>query len=363
MMKVNDSILKIINRRSGFLFEPDKPVYDKQKEIFVPEGLIRKYGLCAGATLTGTAEEGENGMILSEVELICGLTPKKFKARKLFRDLTPINPEERFDLSKSRHSSMRVIDLFAPVGKGTRAMVVSPPKAGKTILLENFAHAINESSPKTRIIALLIDERPEEVTHFKRTVKAEVFASSSDQRIQDHVNLSELILDHIRTELECGEDIVVLVDSLTRMGRNFNASGAGTKMTMSGGVSAGALEIPRRFFGLARNIENGGSVTIIATSLVNTGSRMDQLIFEEFKGTGNCEIVLDRELADQRIYPAINILQSGTRKDEKLHEFEKYQRISKLRRQIAGMDTRSAMKTTLKMMKMYKTNDQLLSNI
>lgn len=362
MIKVDNLIFSITGRKHGVLVDPGKAFSKGQKGIFVSEKIIRNYKLCSGATIHGMAEDTEKGAQLIEIETICGQQPEKFKTRKPFKNLTAINPEERLDLSKSDYLSTRIIDLFAPIGKGTRAMIVSPPKAGKTILLEQFAHAINQTSPKTRIIALLIDERPEEVTHFKRRVKAEVFASSSDQRISDHVYLSELIMDYIRTELECGVDIVVLVDSLTRMGRNFNASGSGTRRTMSGGLSAGALEIPRRFFGLARNIENGGSVTIIATALVDTGSRMDQLIFEEFKGTGNCEIVLDRLLADQRIFPAINILKSGTRKDEKLHAFEDYRKITKLRRQIAGMDPKSAMLTLLKMMDKYQTNEKMLND-
>jgi transcription termination factor Rho len=363
MIEINNSILNIVGRKGGKLHDLSRPFQINQNQIFVPESVIRKYSLCNGVTISGIAQSREKGLSLTEVESICGFSPQQFKERKIFKNLTPINPEEKFDLSISNHKSMRIIDMFAPIGKGTRAMIVSPPKAGKTMLLEHFAHAINKTSPETRVIALLIDERPEEVTHFRRQVKAEVFASSSDQSVQEHVSLSELILDHIRTELECGRDIVVLVDSLTRMGRNFNASGAGTRRTMSGGISAGALEIPRRFFGLARNIENGGSVTIIATALVDTGSRMDQLIFEEFKGTGNCEIVLDRSLADQRIFPAINILKSGTRKDEKLHDFESYKRITKLRKQVAGLDQKTAMLTMLKMMDKYQTNEQLLKDL
>jgi len=341
MTEINNVILKIIENKGAFLVDPGDPF--SKNQTYVPANFIREFGLCAGATISGTAKTGDKGLILDQIDTVCGLSPQDFKNRIPLRKLIPISPHERLDLSKSKYRSMRIIDMFAPIGKGTRAMVVSPPKAGKTILLEQFAHAINETSPETRVIALLIDERPEEVTHFKRQVEAEVFASSSDQAIRDHVQLSELILDHIRTELECGRDIVVLVDSLTRMGRNFNAAGHGTKMTMSGGVSAGALEIPRRFFGLARNIENGGSVTIIATALVETGSRMDQLIFEEFKGTGNCEIVLDRELADRRIFPAINILRSGTRKDEQLHDAESYNEFTKIRRRIADMDKATAM--------------------
>jgi len=353
MTKVENVILRLIGNKGGFLFNPEN--LRKQDQIYVPVDLIRKNRLCEGATITGGVEKGDKGYYLKEIESICELPPQEFKNRVLIDRLTAINPEDRFDFSKSEHDSMRIIDMFAPIGKGTRAMIVSPPKAGKTMLLEQFAYAVNETSPETRVIALLIDERPEEVTHFKRQVKAEVFASTSDRSSGQHVFLTNITLAHVRTELECGRNIVVLIDSLTRMGRAFNASGHGTKMTMSGGVSAGALEIPRRFFGLARNVENGGSVTIIATALIDTGSRMDQLIFEEFKGTGNCEIVLDRELADKRIYPAINILKSGTRKDEKLHNYEDYKEFTKIRRHIAEMDTKHAMMTVLKM---FKNNDK-----
>ncbi len=347
MEKVENEILRLIGNKGGFLFNPEN--LNKQGQVYVPVDLIRKNRLCEGATITGNAEEGNKGLYLKEIESICEMPPQEFKNRILMDRLIAINPEERFDFSNCEYTSMKIIDMFAPIGKGTRAMIVSPPKAGKTMLLEQFAHAVNKTSPETRVIALLIDERPEEVTHFKRQVKAEVFASTSDKSSAQHVFLTNITLAHVRTELECGRDIVVLIDSLTRMGRAFNAAGHGTKMTMSGGVSAGALEIPRRFFGLARNVENGGSVTIIATALVDTGSRMDQLIFEEFKGTGNCEIVLDRDLADKRIFPAINILKSGTRKDEKLHDFEKYKEFIKIRRNIAEMDTQHAMKTVLRM--------------
>ena len=242
-------------------------------------------------------------------------------------------------------------------------MIVSPPKAGKTTLLEKIAEAIHAESPDARIIALLIDERPEEVTFFQRAVKAEVLASSSDQSVQEHVELAELTLAHIQSELECGHDVVVLVDSLTRMGRAFNLKGTGRKRTMSGGIEVGALEFPRRFFGLARNIENGGSVTIIATALIDTGSRMDQVIFEEFKGTGNCEIVLDRSLAESYIFPAIDIRKSSARKEEQLYPEEEYLGLVKLRRMLAGLEPKEAMRTLLQLYEKYATNRELLQGV
>ncbi len=279
--------------------------------------------------------------------------------------LTAITPEERFNLSAAGDTSMRVVDLLAPIAKGTRGLIVSPPKAGKTILLEQIAKGIHASDPETRIIALLIDERPEEVTHFRRQVKAEVMASSNDRDLQEHIALTEFVMAHVIAELECGRDVVVLVDSLTRMARAFNLKGNARNRgrTMSGGLQAGALEIPRRFFGMARNIENGGSVTIIATVLVDTGSRMDQLIFEEFKGTGNSELVLDRKLAEARIFPAINIPASGTRREELLYNEQEYSQIAKLRRALAAVKSnQEAMELLLKFLNRYPTNQEFLND-
>jgi transcription termination factor Rho len=261
---------------------------------------------------------------------------------------------------------MRLIDLVAPIGKGTRGLIVSPPKAGKTMLLEQIAKAIRTDDPDTRLVVLLIDERPEEVTHFRRATAAEVFASSSDQPVQEHVELSELMLAHIRTELECGCNVVVLVDSLTRLVRAFNlrdSRGRNQSRTLSGGVEAGALQIPRRFFGLARNIENGGSVTILATILVDTGSRMDQFIFEEFKGTGNSEIVLDRSLAEAYIFPALDLPASGTRKEERLYSPDNSQRLAKLRRKLVDRPPREAMEFLLNLVAKYPSNEELLQSI
>jgi transcription termination factor Rho len=258
---------------------------------------------------------------------------------------------------------MRLVDLIAPIGKGTRGLIVSPPKAGKTILLEQIGAAIRAGNPDARIIVLLIDERPEEVTYFRRQVKAEVFASSSDQRLDQHVALSELMLAHIRTELECGHDVVVLLDSLTRMTRTFNLKSSGPGRSLSGGLEAGATEIPRRFFGLARNVEAGGSVTIIATVLVDTGSRLDQVIFEEFKGTGNSEIVLDRALAEARLFPAVNLAASSTRKAHLLYSAGEYERLVKLQRALAERPPKQALTALLQLLDKYPTNEQLLQNI
>jgi len=356
-------VLKYTKGGAGVLRDPKRSLRAGPKDPIVPAKLIRQYELPQGAMLVGPANKTRREPELIAVDTVCGLPVDEFMERTPFEDLVAIDPNERFRLGDSGNVSMRVVDLVAPIGKGTRSLIVSPPKAGKTVMLEQIANAVRKDDPNCRIIVLLIDERPEEVTAFRRSVDAEVLASSSDQTIPQHIELAELTLAHIRTELECGRDVVVLVDSLTRMGRAFNQRGGGSGRTMSGGLEAGALEIPRRFFGLARNIENGGSVTIIATCLVDTGSRMDQLIFEEFKGTGNSEIVLDRQLAEQRIFPAINIPASGTRKEERLYSPQESQRISKMRRALYGRQPREVMTTLLGLLAKFPTNDAFLQSI
>jgi transcription termination factor Rho len=303
---------------------------------------------------------------LVTIESVCGLSPETFQQRTPFKRLIALDPTERFNLAAGGEKSMRLIDLIAPVGKGTRGLIVAPPQAGKTMLLEQMARAILTDDPKTRLIILLIDERPEEVTHFRRTIAgAEVFASSSDQPLEEHVNLTELMLDHIRTELECGHHVVVMLDSLTRLVRAFNLKGpqANRSRTLSGGVEAEALQIPRRFFGLARNIEHGGSATILATILIDTGSRMDQFIYEEFKGTGNSEIVLDRSLAEAYIFPAINLPASSTRKEDRLYPPPDSQRLTQLRRELANRPPQEAMLYLLSLLARYPTNEELLQRV
>ncbi len=359
MSNIRKGALKIGKNNTGELRDSENSFRHKGDAVIVSSELINKYRLVDGAFITGSVENGK----LIKIDSIGGISPDEFKNRVPFRELIAIDPCERFDLSASGDKSMRIIDLIAPVGKGTRGMLVSPPKAGKTMILMQIAKAIRINSPDTRIVVFLIDERPEEVTAFKRSVEAEVIASSSDQSMDEHIKLAEFTLSHIRTELECGKDVVVLVDSLTRMGRAFNHKGSGTGRTLSGGMDSGALEIPRRFFGLARNIEDGGSVTIIATALIDTGSRMDELIFQEFKGTGNCEIVLNRDLAEKRIFPAMNIMESGTRKDELLYSEEDIQRLAMIRRAIAGRRPEDVMSIILEQMEKYPTNKELLSNI
>jgi len=358
--KVAEGILRNAKGGAGTLFDPDRP----QAQIGVPAQLIRKHRLTEGATVTGPVRETAQGDELSSVSSVCGLSPELFQKRTPFDQLVAIDPDERFDLSAGGDIAMRAVDLVAPIGKGTRGLIVSPPKAGKTTLLEQIARAMRAGEPETRIIVLLIDERPEEVTFFRRAVEAEVFASSADRPQREHVALTELMLAHIRTELECGHDVVVLVDSLSRMARTFNLKGGrGQGRSLSGGLDAGALEIPRRFFGQARNIEDGGSVTIIATILVDTGSRLDQVVFEEFKGTGNSEIILDRSLADARLYPAIDVTASGTRKDHLLYETDDYRRLTKLHRALAERAPKQALTSLLELLEKYPSNEELLRTI
>lgn len=363
MSESTTGVLQILRQGGGFLRDPAVSLQPTSVDVFVSQKLIAAHGLVEGATVSGPTTRGPKNEQLASVESVCGLPPEQFAARTRFERLVAIDPNQRFRLGDSGVLSMRIYELIAPIGKGTRGLIVAPPKTGKTILLEQIANAIRFCEPQTRIIVLLVDERPEEVTHFRRSVQAEVLASSNDQGIDAHVNLAELALAHIRCELECGRDVVVLIDSITRLSRAFNLAGSGANRTMSGGLDAKALEIPRRFFGLARNIEHGGSVTVIATALVQTGSRMDDLIFEEFKATGNSELVLDRNLAEARIFPAINLPASGTRKEELLYAPEQGEKLALLRRALAGRDSKAAMQGLIKLLEKEPSNDEVLRRL
>ena len=354
-------VLEVLPRGGGFLRDPDRSFRPDPADLFVPQKLIQKLGLAAGAAIVGKVGKGKKGPLLASVDTVCGLAPEAFAARRPFAELTVVNPERRFRLGDGGNPSMRLVDLLAPVARGTRGLIVAAPKTGKTQLLEELAVAIAADSPETRLVVLLVDERPEEVTHFRRRVPAEVLASSNDQDTATHVRLAELCLAQARCELECGHDVVILVDSLTRMGRAFNVHGSGSGRTLSGGLDSRALEIPRRFFGLARKVENGGSVTVIASALVETGSRMDDLIFEEFKGTGNMELVLSRKLAEQRVFPAIDVRRSGTRRDELLYDEEEFAAVSTLRRGAAAAEPAQAMAGLLKLLEKHPDNATLLA--
>ncbi|MEZ4864013.1 MAG: transcription termination factor Rho [Caldilineaceae bacterium] len=363
MTQSTTGVLELLPRGGGFLRDAAVSFHPTAEDAWVSNKLIREYGLVEGALVSGTMQRGKQNMELATVASICGLSPEQFQARKRFDQLVAVDPTERIRLGDGGNVSMRVIELIAPIGQGTRGLIAAQPKAGKTQILEELADAIHSCQPETRVIVLLIDERPEEVTHFRRSVQAEVLASSNDEGLDSHVKLANLTMAMVRCELECGRNIVLLVDSLTRLGRAFNLSGAGARRTMSGGIDAKALEIPRRLFGLARNIEHGGSVTVIATALVETGSRMDDYIYEEFKSTGNSEVVLDRTLAEARIFPAINLLASSTRKEELLYTPEEIHRLAALRRWLAGGDAKAAMQGLLKLINKTASNDELLRRI
>jgi len=363
MTQTVSGVLEVVKGRDGFLRSPDRSFHPDRGDPYVSPEMINRFGLVPGATVCGNAQPVKQGTRLSEVTTVCGLAPEAYRARTPFTQLQALNPDRRFRLSTGGNPSMRIVDLFAPMGRGTRGLIVSPPKTGKTRLLEELTIAIHADAPEAHIIVLLIDERPEEVTHFRRQVPAEVLASSSDQSVDEHVRLANLCMAQVRCEVECGRNVVVLVDSITRMGRAFNVHGSGSGRTMSGGLDSRALEIPRKFFGMARNVENGGSITVIATALIETGSRMDDMIFEEFKGTGNSEIVLDRALAEARVFPAINLRSTGTRREELLYAEPEMAAINKLRRGALAASPAQAIETLLKLIEKYPTNEELLKSI
>ncbi|MGE5602260.1 MAG: transcription termination factor Rho [Nitrososphaerales archaeon] len=347
--------------RDGFVLV--NAVQPAAGDVFVPPRLVQQYALVEGATVAGPLRAGREGRELAGVETVCGVSPAAYRSRPPFEKLIAIDPTERFNLAASGDIAMRAVDLLAPIGRGTRGLIVAPPKAGKTTMLEGIARAIRADRPAARIVVLLVDERPEELTYFRRNVAAEVFASSSDQSPAEHTSLAEFLLAHIRVELECGNDIVVLLDSLTRLARAFNLGSRGSGRSLSGGMDAASLVIPRRFFGAARNVEDGGSVTLLATSLIDTGSRMDQLIYEELKSTGNSEIVLDRDLAQEQIFPAIDVHRTGTRKEERLYTEAEMAGVQRLRRALAGYPPRQAMRSLLRILGQYPGNAALLEQL
>ena len=368
MSNTISGVVKRTNKQCFVVRFPDRSYRPGPQDVQVPAALSQRHSLVEGASVTGTAERKKGKNQLVTIDSIGGLSSEAFKKRKHYADLTAIDPDERFDLGASDEVSMRIVDLIAPMGKGTRGLIVSPPKAGKTILLEQIVKAVISVSPESHAIVLLLDERPEEVTSFQRSVEgAEILSSTSDHTADEHVDLAQMVLGHVQVGLECGQDIVLVIDSLTRLGRAFNNSTRGRPRhrghTMSGGLESGVLEIPRRLFGLARNIEGGGSVTIVATCLVDTGSRMDQLIFEEFKGTGNSEIILDRHLAEARVFPAINIPESGTRKETKLYSPQQSHGLTTLRKVLSSYKPRDATLALFKLMERYATNDEFLDSM
>jgi transcription termination factor Rho len=357
-------ILETDAKRFGFVRKLSPTLARSSSDPFVPPSLMISMNLRPGVYLQGSAVE-KNGKSpeVTAIEAINGLSPSTWKSVKEFSQLDVVSPDEVLRLEGSGSDrAMRVVELFCPIGKGQRALIVSPPKAGKTMLLQQLAHAISTQNKGVDLLVLLIDERPEEVTDMRRSINGEVFASSSDTDRGNQVRLAQLVLEYARRKVEAGKDAVILLDSLTRLGRAFNIHQKSSGRTLSGGVDIRALEIPKRIFGAARKIEHGGSLTIIATALVETNSRMDELIFQEFKGTGNMELVLDRDLANERIFPAINLSASGTRREELLFgpAVGEHQ---KLRRSVARMSPRDAMQSVLKLIEQYPTNELLLAKL
>ncbi len=331
----------------------------------VPAELVNKWHLETGLRIEAKARGNDRPRVF-ELDTIEGMPPEEYRAKALpFQELISIDPLERFNLETDPDIvEPRVTELIAPLGMGQRCLIVSPPKAGKTTLLQQMAQAIAANHPNTTIFVLLVDERPEEVTDWKRSIaRGEVFASSSDQSLESHINVSEMVFERARRLVEMGENVVIFMDSLTRMSRAFNNSQKGSGRIMSGGIDSRTMEKPRRFFGSARNIEDGGSLTVVATCLVDTGSRMDEVIFQEFKGTGNMEILLDRRLFEKRIFPTINIPQSGTRKEEKLYSKEQIEKLYLMRRALSSLSPEAAMELLLQKVREFSSNDLFLQSL
>ena len=357
--------LEIMPDGYGFLRSSDYNYLNSPDDVYVSQAQIKQYGLKNGDVVEGgirPPREGEKYFPLCKVISVNGLQPEMIRDRVPFEHLVPLFPDEKFDLTGGRtcNISTRVVDMFAPIGKGQRALIVAPPKTGKTILLKDIANAIAENHPETYIIMLLIDERPEEVTDMARSVNAEVIASTFDEPAERHVKIAGIVLEKAKRLVECGHDVVIMLDSITRLARAYNTVSPASGKILSGGVDANALQRPKRFFGAARNIENGGSLTIIATALTETSSKMDEVIFEEFKGTGNMELQLDRKLSNKRIYPAVDIIASSTRRDDLLVSQEVLNRMWVLRNYLGDMNSLEAMEFIKKRMEMTRNNEELL---
>ncbi len=362
---VGCGVLEIMPDGFGFLRSSDYNYFSSPDDIFVSQQQIKQFNLKQGDVVEGPIRpprQGEHNYPLVGIERINGCLPEKVRDRIPFEHLTPLFPNEKFNLTKGHDdsTSCRVIDMFAPIGKGQRAMIVAPPKAGKTVLLKEIATAISENNPETYMIVLLIDERPEEVTDMQRSVNAEVIASTFDEPADRHVKVADMVIEKAKRLTECGHDVVILLDSITRLARAYNTVSPSSGKVLSGGVEANALQKPKRFFGAARNIENGGSLTIIATALIETGSKMDEVIFEEFKGTGNMELVLDRKIANKRIFPAVDLLSSSTRRDDMLLDPTTWNRMWILRKFLSEHMPVEAMEKLLKMLERTRNNEQLL---
>jgi len=361
----NSGVLEIMQDGYGFLRSPDYNYLSSPDDIYVSPSQIKLFGLKVGDTVKGTIrppKEGEKYFALLKVNSVNGKTTEEIRDRIPFEYLTPLFPEEKLKLStKPDLLSTRMLDLFAPIGKGQRGMIVAQPKTGKTTLLKQIANAIAENHPEVYLIVLLIDERPEEVTDMQRSVRAEVISSTFDEQAERHVKVASMVLEKAKRMVECGHDVVILLDSITRLARAYNTVVPSSGKILTGGVDANAMQKPKRFFGAARNVENGGSLTIIATALIDTGSRMDEVIFEEFKGTGNMELQLDRKLANKRIYPALDIPASGTRREDLLLTKDELNRVWVLRKFMDDMNASEAMDFLLEKMKNTQDNNEFLA--
>jgi transcription termination factor Rho len=367
---IGEGVVEVLQDGFGFLRSANANYLPGPDDIYISPSQIRRFSLKTGDTVEGPIrgpKEGERYFALLKVNTINFDDPEKIRHKVHFDNLTPLYPNERFkmelDVPTSKDNSARVIDLVAPLGKGQRGLIVAPPRTGKTVLLQNIAHSITANHPECYLIVLLIDERPEEVTDMQRSVKGEVVSSTFDEPATRHVQVAEMVIEKAKRLVEHGRDVVILLDSITRLGRAYNTVVPSSGKVLTGGVDANALQRPKRFFGAARNIEEGGSLTIIATALIDTGSRMDEVIFEEFKGTGNSEIVLDRKVADKRIFPAMDILKSGTRKEDLLVPRQDLQKIFVLRRILAPMGTTDAIEFLIDKLKQTKNNGDFFDSM
>ncbi|MCB1439353.1 MAG: transcription termination factor Rho [Nitratireductor sp.] len=367
---IGEGVVEVLLDGFGFLRSASANYLPGPDDIYISPSQIRRFSLKTGDTVEGpirSPKEGERYFALLKVNTINFDDPEKIKHKIHFDNLTPLYPDERFRMeienSESKDLSARVIDLVAPLGMGQRGLIVAPPRTGKTVLLQNIAHSITANHPESYLIVLLIDERPEEVTDMQRSVKGEVVSSTFDEPAVRHVQVAEMVIEKAKRLVEHGRDVVILLDSITRLGRAYNTVVPSSGKVLTGGVDANALQRPKRFFGAARNIEEGGSLTIIATALIDTGSRMDEVIFEEFKGTGNSEIVLDRKVADKRVYPAMDILKSGTRKEDLLVPKSDLQKIYVLRRILSSMGTTDAIEFLIGKLKQTKNNNEFFDTM
>ena len=363
-----DGTLEVLPDGYGFLRSSDTSYLSNPDDIYVSPSQVRRFNLRTGDTVEGeirTPKDGERYVALTKLQSINGFAPEANKNKIMFENLTPLHPTRHLklerDIKSDENITSRVIDMIAPIGCGQRGLLVAPPKTGKTVMLQNIAHAITANHPEVVLIVLLIDERPEEVTEMTRTVKGEVVASTFDEPASRHVAVAEMVIEKAKRLVEHKKDVVILLDSITRLARAYNTVVPSSGKVLTGGVDANALHRPKRFFGAARKVEEGGSLTIIATALVETGSKMDEVIYEEFKGTGNCEVHLDRRITEKRVYPAININRSGTRREELLIEPDMLQKIWILRKLLHPMDELAAMEFLLDKMKNTKSNDEFFN--